>query len=191
MLEIQKKIESILFFKGEPVSIKYLSDAIKVPFSEIEAGIVSLKESMGNRGVVLMEKNGEIMLGTSPEVSDLIESIKKEGVEKDLTKAALETLSVILYRAPVSRSEIDFIRGVNSTFILRNLLIRGLIERKTDQKNRRSYVYEPTLELLAHLGVSSIRDLPEYAQLQSKIEEFLNSPTEADSQSELKETNKS
>jgi segregation and condensation protein B len=75
---------------------------------------------------------------------------------KDLGKAGLETLSIILYQGPISRAEIDYIRGVNSNFILRNLLIRGLIERVENPHDQRSFLYKPTLELISYLGLSKI-----------------------------------
>jgi segregation and condensation protein B len=92
---------------------------------------------------------------------------------RDLGKAGLETLTIILYKHPIKRSEIDYIRGVNSSFILRNLLIRGLIERLTEKEGLgRGYLYKPTLELLSHLGVSKIENLPESASITSELENF-------------------
>ena len=83
----------------------------------------------------------------------------------------METLSIVLYRGPVRKSEIDYIRGVNSATILRNLLVRGLVERKTDENNQRSFFYLPTFELLSYLGISELKELPEYEQTQKEIED--------------------
>ena len=69
------------------------------------------------------------MLGTAPQMSATVETLTKEELMKDLGKAGLETISIILYKGPISRAEIDYIRGVQSNFILRNLLVRGLIEK--------------------------------------------------------------
>jgi segregation and condensation protein B len=117
-------------------------------------------------------KNEEVMLGTSPEASKLIEQITKEELTKDLGKAALETLSVILYKGPVKRSDIDYIRGVNSTFILRNLLIRGLVEKKQAPDDARASVYSASFELLAHLGVAEIKNLPNFELVQEELKNF-------------------
>ena len=122
-----------------------------------------------------METDEEIMLGTAKELSPLIEQITKEELIKDLGKAGLETLSIVLYQGPISRAGIDYIRGVNSQFILRNLLIRGLIERVDNPADSRSFLYKPTLALLSHLGISSIAELPEYEQVKKDIENFKGS----------------
>ena len=93
-------------------------------------------------------------------------------MQKDLGKAALETLTIILYRAPVSKGELDYIRGVNSSFILRNLLVRGLVERSINPNDKRSFVYRPTFDLLSHLGIAKIEDLPEYESVGQEIKKF-------------------
>ena len=110
------------------------------------------------------------MLGTSPENHDLIEKLKKDELSKDIGKAGLETLSIVLYRGPVRKSEIDYIRGVNSGSILRNLMIRGLIERKSDEKDQRSFLYVPTFDLLSFLGISELNELPEYEKVKTELE---------------------
>jgi len=112
------------------------------------------------------------MLGTAPEMGELIEALIKEELSKDLGKAGLETLSIVLYRGPISRSKIDYIRGVSSTFILRNLLVRGLVERVSNPDDQRSFLYKPTFELLSYLGISRIEDLPEYDAVKQELESF-------------------
>ncbi len=128
-MNLSAKIESILYYKGEPIKIKGLSKMLDVKEGEINDAIRELEENLSQRGVRLMRKDDELMLATAPEVSKLIESVRKEELSRDIGKAGRETLSIILYKAPVQRSEIDYIRGVNSAFIIRNLMIRGLIER--------------------------------------------------------------
>lgn len=177
-MDIDKKIEAILFWKGEPMKLKKLADIFSVGEEEIKLGISTLKENLENRGVALIEKEDEVMLVTAPEFSEVIESLTKEELNKDLGKASLETLSIILYQGPIKRSELDYIRGVNSQFILRNLLIRGLIEKIPDPKDARTFVYKPSFELLAHLGVKSIVELPEYESVRKDIESFKNVPNE-------------
>lgn len=168
-MELGTQIESILFFKGEAVSIKQLSDILNVKEDEIREASILLKNSLQNRGIVLITKDDRLMLGTSPEMHNFIESIRKDELSKDLGKASLETLSLILYKGPVSKSEIDYIRGVNSSSILRNLLVRGLIERKINEENQRSFLYLPTFELLSFLGISDISELPEYESVKRDI----------------------
>ena len=169
-MEIEKKIEAILFWKGEPMSRKKLAEVLKVEEVELNEGIEKLKENLKKRGIVLVEKEAEVMLGTAPELSDLIENLQKEELNKDLSKASLETLSIVLYKNGVSRAEIDYIRGVNSSFTLRALSIRGLVEKIADPKDNRRYVYKPSFELLSYMGVKSVEELPDYAEVSSSID---------------------
>jgi len=190
-MNLEQKIEAILFFKGEPVSLKKLQDilsaqaGLKVSKEEIQETILNLKTSLENRGVALIENNEEITLGTAPELSALIEDLQKEELNKDLSKASLETLSIILYKNGVSRAEIDYIRGVNSSFTLRALSVRGLVEKTTDAKDNRKYIYKPSFELLSFMGVKSVEELPDYAEVNNSIDVAAKNLEE-----ELKEENK-
>lgn len=172
MEQLEKKLEAVLFWKGEPVSFKKLSQMLSVSEDEIKEGLKILKEKLDGRGISLIEKENEVTLVTSGEYGELIETLTKEEIKKDLGKATLETLSIILYQGPVKRSEIDYIRGVNSQFILRNLLVRGLIEKIPDPKDARTFVYKPSFELLAHLNIKGIEELPEYEMVRKDIEPF-------------------
>ncbi len=171
---LSSQIEAVLFYKAEPLSVKRLAQILKKDEKEIKNALTELREELKGRGLTLVEWEDEVTLGTSKEVSALIETLTKEELVKDLGKAGLETLSIILYQGPLSRAEIDYIRGVNSNFILRNLLIRGLIERVDNPKDQRSFLYKPTLELISHLGLSKITDLPDYDAVRSDIENFKN-----------------
>lgn len=169
-MTLSTQIESILFFKGEAVSFKVLSDLLEKSESEISEALDVLKNDLQDRGIRLIRNNGRVMLGTAPEISDIIEKIKKEELSKDLGKASLETLSIILYRGPIRKAQIDYIRGVNSGSILRNLLVRGLIEKKADKESQRSFLYYPTFELLSFLGISKLEELPEYEKVRGELE---------------------
>ncbi len=172
-MNLGNKIEAILLFKNEPVSLVTLSKVLDVSREEVLSAISNLQKDYESRGIVIISDGESFSLGTNPNLSELIEGIQKEEISRDIGRAGLETLSIILYRGPVSRREIDHIRGVNSGFILRNLLVRGLIERT--EGSERSYTYKPTLELLRHLGITKIEDLPEYATALRKMEEFVRS----------------
>jgi len=169
-INLEQKIEAILFWKGEPISRKKLSEILKVSQIEINEGIEKLKENLKERGVVLLEKDNEVMLGTAPELSDLFENLQKEELNKELSKASLETLSVVIYKNGASRSEIDYIRGVNSSFTLRALSVRGLIEKILDPKDNRRYLYRPSFELLSYMGIKSIEELPDYEEVHKETE---------------------
>src|SRR5258708_22002950 len=148
-------IEAILFFRGESIALRKLASSLGKREAEIEEGITELRKQLEGRGLTLLSREGEVMLGTRPEASSLIETIVKEELHRDIGKAGLETLSLIAYYGPISRAEIDYVRGVSSHFIVRNLLIRGLIEKIENPEDRRSFLYRPTFDLLSHLGVSA------------------------------------
>src|SRR5258708_36560530 len=178
MNTLESKIEAILFWKGEPVSIRALVGILKASYADIKEAVESLKASLVERGIVLQERGEEITLGTAPEFSDLIENLQKEELNKDLSKASLETLSIILYKNGATRAEIDYIRGVNSSFTLRALSIRGLVERLLDPKDNRRYLYRPTFELLSFMGVKSVEELPDYGEVNKSIESAAKSMEE-------------
>src|SRR3989338_5757845 len=179
-MNLESKIEAILFFKGEPISLKKISEILsssakasdgqgKFGQVEIDEAIEKLKNNLAVRGIVLLENAGEITLGTAPEYSSLIEHLQKEELNKELSKASLETLSIVLYKNGVSRAEIDYIRGVNSSFTLRALSIRGLVEKSLDPKDNRRYIYKPSFELLSFMGVKSVEELPDYVEVNGSI----------------------
>ncbi|OGI90935.1 hypothetical protein A2911_00895, partial [Candidatus Nomurabacteria bacterium RIFCSPLOWO2_01_FULL_40_15] len=155
--------------KGEPLSRKKLAEILNVNQTEINEGLEKLKGNLENRGMVLLEKDNEITLGTNPELSKLIENLQKEELNKDLSKASLETLSIILYKDGVSRAVVDYIRGVNSSFTLRLLSVRGLVEKTPDPEDNRRYIYKPSFELLSFLGIKSKEELPDYAEVSKSI----------------------
>ena len=170
MKDLEKKLEAVLFWKGEPVSYKKLEDILKVPQNEIKDAVFNLKNDLSGRGVALLENGNEITLGTAPEFGKLIENLQKEELNKELSKASLETLSIILYKGGVSRAEIDYIRGVNSSFTLRALSVRGLVEKTTDAKDSRRYIYKPSFDTLSYLGVRSVEELPEWQEVKGSLE---------------------
>jgi segregation and condensation protein B len=175
---LSQKIEAILFWKAEPVSIEKLAKFLECDIESVRNALVELQNNLNNRGLTLVQTDSDVMLGTAKQLSPLIEKLTKEELIRDLGKAGLETLSIILYQGPISRADIDYIRGVNSQFIIRNLSIRGLIERVDNPKDMRSFLYKPTLQLLAHLGVNNISDIPEFEKVRREIDSFKNSEIE-------------
>ena len=171
-MNIEQKIEAILFYKAEPVSIKKLAEALNVNTEEVARAIEVLKSSLSERGVVLVKKEDFLALATHPEASPLIEKLAHEEVSGPLTKVTLETLAIIAYYGPIAKTKIDYIRGVNSNFILRNLLIRGLVEKIPDPKDARTSLYKPSFELLSYLGVTMIEELPEYITFTEELKKI-------------------
>src|SRR3989338_5621115 len=169
-MELEKRIGALLFWKGEPISRKRLGEIFGVKDMEIEDALSKLKEMRGGEGVVLLDDGEKVSLGTAPELSDFFEKLQKEELNKELSKASLETLSIILYKNGASRPEIDYVRGVNSSFTLRALSVRGLIEKTLDPKDSRRYLYKQSFELLSFMGIKSIEELPEYNEVNNSIE---------------------
>ena len=172
------QLEAVLFWKAEPIALKKLAGLLKVSEEEIKKAAEELKTSLATRGITLVEWQDEYALETSKEVSALIESLTKEELNKDLGKAGLETLSIILYQGPISRADIDYIRGVNSQFIVRNLLMRGLVERVDNPADQRSFLYKGTMELVSHLGITAQAELPDFEAVRKDIENFKATPHE-------------
>jgi len=172
-MNLDAHIEALLFFKGEAMSIRELAKVLAKKEEEVEGALHVLEERLvAGSGIRLMRKERDVELRTAPEASERVLAMRKEELSKDLGKAGLETLSIILYKGPITRSEIDYIRGVNSTFIVRNLLIRGLVERMPHEKDQRSFLYKPTFELLSFLGITTIEDLPEYGEVIKELQQF-------------------
>lgn len=174
-MELSRLIEAILFAKAEPVARTYLVKVTGKSAGEIDEAIAELSVRLKDTsGLELVTKDNEVTLGTSPEAAEILKSIREEELSKDLGKAGLETLSIVLYRGPIAKPDIDYIRGVNSGFVLRHLSVRGLVERIPNPKDARTFLYRPTFKLLSHLGLSKVEDLPEYTNIQEEIETHKN-----------------
>jgi segregation and condensation protein B len=178
MSELDKKVEALIFYKGEEIKFSELSKLLDVSIDEVKNSVINIKEKYESSGVKLVSTDDSVLFTTGEEVTDIVEKLEKSEYEKELTKAALETLTIILYRGPIRRSMIDYIRGVNSQFTLRNLLIRGLIEKETDPKDERTFVYKPTADLMRFMNINDINELQEYKEINEKINSFIESQKE-------------
>lgn len=158
-------LEAILFASGEPVAKKRLASLLGITPDILQKAVDALREDLSSRGLNLVETENELELRTAPQASELVKKLREAELSRDLGKAGLETLALILYRGSATRSEIDWVRGVNSSQTVRTLLLRGLIEKTEDQEDRRRPRYKPTVEALAHLGVSKAEQLPNFAEL--------------------------
>jgi segregation and condensation protein B len=166
------KLEALLFIHGEPLLSKKIEkilgldpEAVKNLLGELENRL-----AVSERGIHLASLGDKVQLVTKPEFGKLLEDFAKEELSEDLTPASLEALAIVTYLGPISRSRLEYLRGVNSIFILRSLRLRGLIERHEDPKNPNSYLYEPSFELIKHLGVKRKEDLAEYEKLRLLLE---------------------
>lgn len=166
---LKQQIEALLFISGEPISQKELAKILNKPEEEISIAINELKNDCLNqkRGLVIVENDNSYQITTSPETSETIKNYLKDVLKDDLSPASLETLAIITYKGPISRIDIDNIRGVNSSFILRSLSIRGLIDRQIDPHRANAYIYKPSFDLLRKLGIENIEQLPEYERFKT------------------------
>ncbi|MES2014415.1 MAG: SMC-Scp complex subunit ScpB [Patescibacteria group bacterium] len=167
---IEVQIEAALFFRGGTLSIKELASQTGFTEEEIESGLTSLTMSLEGRGIHVVREKNTVALATAPETHELIEKMRREELEGPLGKAGLETISIIIFRGPISRSDVEYVRGVNCSSILRSLLIRGLIERVENPTDKRSFLYQATAELPAYLGVGTLEEIPGYADIRTNIE---------------------
>jgi segregation and condensation protein B len=163
-------IEGLLFYKSQPLKKALLAKQFAVSDSDLRTTLDTLRARLEAGATRLLETDTDIELVTAPVLAPFIEELRKQDIKSDIGKAGAETLAIILYRGPISRSDIDKIRGVNSSFILRNLLIRGLIER--GEKQGSGYLFKATPSLLAHLGVDRQAALTDFARITDALESF-------------------
>jgi segregation and condensation protein B len=171
-MSLMSNVEAVLFYKTEPFAFDALAKFFEVPEAEVREACTELQEQLQTSGLRLITTDTAVQLVSAPEQSAIIEKLRKDELSQDIGKAGAETLSIILYRGPLSRAEVDRIRGVNSTFIIRNLLVRGLIERREHPTDTRSFTYAGTAELFAHLGVSRREELPDFESIVNAIDSF-------------------
>ena len=164
--KIKSIIESILFMSGEPVKISRIAKITGVEISQVENAVMVLQgEYNANRGIIIIQKEDSLQMATAPENSEIISELVKSEIQENLSKAALEVLSIIAYRGPITRINIEAIRGVNCTFTLRNLLMRGLLEKVDNPSDNRSYLYKISFDFLKKLGLDSVSKLPDFETL--------------------------
>jgi len=187
-------LESLLFVSGEPLSFKKLSKLTSLSKEDLSFSAKELAKDYTHqkRGLRLVINDNKIQMVTAGENRGYVEKFLKADIKGDLSKAALEVMSIIAYRGPISRAGIEEIRGVNSSFILRLLTIRGLAERISNPNDARSYLYKISLNFLKKLGIEKVEDLPDYAEMRVKKipSEFEEETENSVQQKEGKKTDK-
>lgn len=161
-------LESLLFVSGEPLTITRLEKILNVSKQELDTSINVLAKKYQDdsaSGLLLIQDEKSILLATKPGNVSFVEALTKSSLQENMSRAALEVLAIIAYRAPIARVDIDAIRGVNCSFTLRNLLLRDLIAREGNPGDNRGYLYRPTLKFLQVLGLQTVVDLPDYETL--------------------------
>jgi segregation and condensation protein B len=170
-LPLSVQVEAMLFVAAEPVTPAQLAAALDVAISVVERGLNELDASLAGRGVRLQRHAGRVQLTTAPELAELIERFLGLEATSHLSRAALETLAIIAYQQPVTRPQIDSIRGVNSDSMMKSLLHKGLIlESGRADGPGRPILYSTTPEFLQHFGLNSILEMPPLAKAEEEVE---------------------
>jgi segregation and condensation protein B len=164
-------VESLLFTNGEPLSVSRIAKLLESSETEIEAALTVLGERYLDplSGLMLVRHGKSVEIATRAENAGPVEELIRTDREENLGKATLEVLAIVAYRGPVTRAKIDAIRGVNCSFALRTLLLRGLVDRHTNPLDNREYEYAPSFRLLELLGIGSLAELPGYADLSRDV----------------------
>ena len=170
-LPLSTKLEAILFVAPEPVTTAQLAVALDVAPSVVERGLHELDAALATRGLRLQRHAGRVQLTTAPQLAELIERFLGLEATTHLSRAALETLAIIAYQQPVTRPQIDSIRGVNSDSMLKSLLHKGLIlESGRAEGPGRPILYSTAPEFLQHFGLNSILEMPSLATTEEEGE---------------------
>ena len=167
-------LEALLFIHGEPLTHKKIESVLGLKKGEVEAIVAEVKKRLeeSGRGLQLVSDGEKVQLATKPEFNRILEDFIKEELTEDLTPASLEALSIVAYLGPITRAKIEYLRGVNSIVILRSLMIRGLVERFPDPERPSGFLYQPTFDLIKHLGLKNKELLPEYEKFRGLLKVF-------------------
>jgi segregation and condensation protein B len=170
-MPLSVKLEALLFVAAEPATTAQLAAALDVAPSVIERGLNELDATLAPRGLRLQRQAGRFQLTTAPQLAELVERFLGLEATTHLSRAALETLAIIAYQQPVTRPQIDAIRGVNSDSMMKSLLNKGLIlESGRADGPGRPILYSTTPEFLQHFGLNSILEMPPLAQPAEEVE---------------------
>lgn len=172
MDNLPAKIHALLFAEGGGLTYASLKKTLLCDDAALSAALDTVSSSLSNTGITLVRSDTEATLAISDSARDIVMQKAAEETSRDIGEAGLEVLAIVLYEGPSTRADIEYIRGVNSSTSIRNLLTRGLIERAGNPADAREYVYRPTTELLAHLGVENRENLPDYGIIARELATF-------------------
>lgn len=177
---LQANIEAILFVATKPLGMRQLARALQADERAVHDALDALAAARNvvESGVHIVRNGDDVQMVTNPAAAKLVEDYLNVELDPELTRPSVETLTIVAYRGPVTKSEIEAIRGVNCSLIVRNLLLRGLIVEKDDTVKMQP-VYALSTDALRFFGVHRVEDLPDYATLHAnaKIDQLLSSLT--------------
>ncbi|MBI1907874.1 SMC-Scp complex subunit ScpB [Candidatus Uhrbacteria bacterium] len=176
MEELQGKIEAVLFVSTKPTSIRALAKVVGASDADARSAVAALAESRNASasGIHVLVNGDDVQLVTNSAYADVVAAMTAVELDQELTRPSLETLTIIAYRGPVTKPEIEAIRGVNCSLIIRNLLMRGLIDERDDAVKMLP-TYRLSADALRYFGVRSVEELPDYGTLHAnaKIDQLL------------------
>lgn len=174
MKRLSNVIQSILFLSGKPVEESFIREKLNVPQKEMKAAVAELLTTFGGEsGIHLLHFNGKLQFATNPDYVREVEAVLNPIKEKELTNAMLETLAIIAYKQPVTRLDVEEVRGVDCTYAVQNLTRLGLIEAV----GRKEAIGKPLLfattdEFLKRFSIDNVTELPDYESLLDKLKEI-------------------
>ncbi len=174
--EHNAQLEALLFVATKPLSLKTVGELMHCTVPEVEEAVTQLETEYrdNGRGIQIVRQGSSIQLMSHPRFGPLVASLYREETTGELSRPSLETLTIIAYRGPIRKSELDQIRGVNCALILRNLLLRGLVQEEESGQER---LYSLTMDCLRYLGLTNVNQLTDYEVLHTheKIVSLLES----------------
>ncbi|MBI2845515.1 MAG: SMC-Scp complex subunit ScpB [Chloroflexi bacterium] len=170
--EAKSAIEALLFVAGEPTTIRQLARTLRVSPQLVEEAITSLAEDYQGKGLVVQRDGQKVQMATAPRLAEQVEHFLGLQRGSKLSAPALETLAIIAYRQPITRAEIESLRGVDCSAVLHNLMARGLVaEVGRLEKAGLPILYGTTFEFLQHFGLQDLSELPRVEELAPPSEE--------------------
>ena len=165
-MSLKSKLESLLFVAVKPLSAKDLATWLELKSPDVEKALEELAAGYreSESGLAIIKNNSQYQLTSAPDNASLVQEFLKDETSGELSQPSLEALTIIAYRGPIAKSALEEIRGVNCSLIIRNLLLRGLIEEKFS-KNKNENVYSVTHDFVRFLGMGSVEELPDYEKL--------------------------
>ena len=174
MLDLAPALEAVLMVADQPLDHLTLAQAVGHPPVDVDQALVALAEeyTAQGRGFELRNIAGGWRFFTREQYAGAVERFILDGQQARLTQAALETMAVVAYRQPISRSRISAIRGVNVDGVVRTLVTRGLIEEAGADPESGAVLYRTTSYFLERMGLGSISELPDIAQHLPEMEDM-------------------
>ena len=183
--ELKSNIESLLFIANRPIDKKEIAKNMNKKVDDLEEIFNELIEEYkkSDRGINIINNGQSLQMVTNPQNSEYLQKFLKTEVCQELTPASLETLSIVAYRGPLTKLDLEKIRGINCSIILRHLLIKGLITEKIvnkafakeskiqtneEQIDSDNNIYSVSLDFIKHLGINDVQELPDYEKLNNR-----------------------